>query len=329
MTGATEINPLVSIGVPVYNGEKFLREALRSLQEQTYKNLEIVISDNASTDRTAEICKELAARDRRIRYYRNSWNIGCEQNFRRVFQLSSGEYFMWAGADDTRPPTAVEKCLESLLKNTRAVMVHGIVLVKRDDRESPRVVTNEADLSQRRAAERIAIFTKKITYNAMLYGMYRRWALEKGTLALYLRGQDYLLCLQMCLLGPVEYVPAPILVYRETTSVRVNNRMYHEMPITMRNLLTIGVGKNRKCWTVLIGGCYFLATIKGVGGTERIGGIIAHVSNFGWLWRTRLAKEILFQLFTPLAWLNSVLRHLLQRSPLFLRLARRLSGLMA
>ncbi len=325
MSGAIETNPLVSIGVPVYNGQKFLREALRSLQEQTYKNLEIVICDNASTDKTAEICHEFAAKDRRIRYSRNSRNIGCERNFRRVFQLSSGEYFMWASADDTRPPTALEKCLEALRKNTRAVMAHGVILVKRDDREVLRVVTNEADLSQTRAADRIATFTNKITYNMMLYGMYRRWALEKGTLTLHLRAQDYLLCLQMCLLGPVEYVSAPIIVYRETTSVPINNRMCDETPITLGNLLTIGGGKSKKCWTVLIGGCYYLATIRGVNWTERLEGIIAHVRNFGWLYRRRLAIETIFQLFLPFAWLNSALRRLIHRSPLCLRVARRLS----
>lgn len=92
--------PLVSIGMPVYNGEKYIRQALDSLLAQDYTNFELIISDNASTDKTQEICHEYAMRDSRIRYYRNQQNMGIVWNFNRVFELSTGEYFMWAADDD-------------------------------------------------------------------------------------------------------------------------------------------------------------------------------------------------------------------------------------
>src|SRR5215213_6401610 len=90
----------VSIGLPVYNGDRFLARSLDSLLAQTMPDFELIISDNASSDGTAEICRAYARRDRRIRCVRNEHNLGVYRNFNRVFQLSSGKYFKWAAADD-------------------------------------------------------------------------------------------------------------------------------------------------------------------------------------------------------------------------------------
>ena len=95
-----ENQPLVSIGVPVFNGEKGLAVALDSLIGQDYHNLEIIISDNASTDATSKICEEYVGKDSRIKYSRLEENIGAALNFNRVFERSSGKYFMWAAHDD-------------------------------------------------------------------------------------------------------------------------------------------------------------------------------------------------------------------------------------
>ncbi len=94
------ITPKVSIGMPVYNGEKFIREALDSLLAQTFTDFEIIISDNASTDDTPIICSEYAERDSRIRYVRQAENIGIMKNFQFVLDEAIGEYFMWAAHDD-------------------------------------------------------------------------------------------------------------------------------------------------------------------------------------------------------------------------------------
>ncbi|UZR28728.1 glycosyltransferase family 2 protein [Methylococcus mesophilus] len=98
------ITSKVSIGMPVYNGEKFIREALESLLTQTFTDFELIISDNASTDGTEAICHEYAARDPRIRYIRQSENRGATANFQFVLDEAVGEYFMWAAADDRRNP---------------------------------------------------------------------------------------------------------------------------------------------------------------------------------------------------------------------------------
>jgi glycosyltransferase involved in cell wall biosynthesis len=312
----------VSIGVPVYNGAETIRETLTSLQKQTYHNLEIIISDNASTDRTPEICKEFAAKDNRFRYYRNRTNIGLNQNFRRVFELSTGPYFMWTGADDIRPRAAVQKCLTALLKNNSAVMAHGWVIANRPGEEHLFVITNDGDLSQARVSDRIQTFIKRVTHNAMLYGLYRRAALSRGTLGLYHYAQDYLFCLQMCLLGAIEYVRTPMIIYRENSAVHSTSCMYPEAPLTVRTLTNSGGTKMKKCWTVLLVGLYYFITIRGVPIRDRVAGAATLTFNFGLLYRNRLAKELIFQLFRPLAAVTAVLRGIAHRSRLCLHLMR-------
>lgn len=103
--------PRVSIGMPVYNGERFLGEALRSLAAQTFTDYELIISDNGSTDRTEEICRRAAAQDPRIRYYREAQNRGAAWNYNRVVELATGEYFKWAAHDDLITPDYLEKCV--------------------------------------------------------------------------------------------------------------------------------------------------------------------------------------------------------------------------
>lgn len=116
--------PSVSIGLPVYNGEKFLPQALDSLLVQTFKDFELIISDNASTDGTEEICLSYTARDRRIRYFRNEKNLGIVKNFNRVFELSSGAYFKWHSADDLCAPDLLEKCKAILDRHPEVVLCY-------------------------------------------------------------------------------------------------------------------------------------------------------------------------------------------------------------
>lgn len=114
--------PRVSIGLPVYNGERYLAEAIDAIRAQTFTDWELIISDNASTDSTPQICAEYAARDPRIRYSRQSQNVGIARNFNRVIDLSRGEYFRWQAHDDLCAPELVERCLEVLEKRPDATL---------------------------------------------------------------------------------------------------------------------------------------------------------------------------------------------------------------
>jgi glycosyltransferase involved in cell wall biosynthesis len=94
----------VSIGLPVYNGERYLEAGIRSILSQTFTDFELIVSDNASTDRTEQICRTFAAGDSRVRYARSDQNRGLAWNWNRVFALSSGEYFRWSAHDDLADP---------------------------------------------------------------------------------------------------------------------------------------------------------------------------------------------------------------------------------
>lgn len=103
--------PMLSIGLPVYNGSEFVRQAIDALLSQSFTDYELIISDNASTDGTELICREYARRDPRIRYVRQSENRGAINNFQFVLDEAIGEYFMWAAADDIWDATWVETLL--------------------------------------------------------------------------------------------------------------------------------------------------------------------------------------------------------------------------
>ena len=104
----------VSVGMPVYNGERYLEAALRSVLDQTWTDLELVICDNASNDGTEAICREYAGRDSRIRYHRQPRNLGAAPNYNALVGLARGELFRWASHDDLLAPTLIERCVESL-----------------------------------------------------------------------------------------------------------------------------------------------------------------------------------------------------------------------
>ncbi|MEZ5591634.1 MAG: glycosyltransferase family 2 protein [Gammaproteobacteria bacterium] len=118
----TQSQGIVSIGVPVYNGARFLDACLKSLTSQTYRDLDIVVCDNASTDGTSEIGLKWAAKDPRVRYYRSPENRGAARNFNWALELARGEFFRWCASDDACAPECVERCVEVLNKDMSLVL---------------------------------------------------------------------------------------------------------------------------------------------------------------------------------------------------------------
>src|SRR5215212_10104103 len=108
------MTPRVTVGIPVYNGAKYLGQAIESVLAQTFADFELIICDNASTDATAAIALDYAARDPRVRYARNRENLGVGRNFNRLIELGMGQYFKWLAADDVIAPEFLERCVEAL-----------------------------------------------------------------------------------------------------------------------------------------------------------------------------------------------------------------------
>jgi glycosyltransferase involved in cell wall biosynthesis len=116
--------PLVSIGMPVYNGARFIRKALDSILAQTHTDFELLISDNCSTDDTHDICRTYAEYDTRIRLFRNERNQGATANYNRVLALAHGKYFRYAAHDDVLAPTNLERCVEVLERESEVILCY-------------------------------------------------------------------------------------------------------------------------------------------------------------------------------------------------------------
>ena len=133
----------VSIGLPVYNGAEYMAEALDGILAQSFSDFELIISDNASTDATVDICADYARRDSRIRLHRQSSNLGAAPNYNFVFEQSQGEYFKWAAHDDRFSPDFIERCVEVLDQDptcvlcqarTQLIDAKGAVIARYNDR---------------------------------------------------------------------------------------------------------------------------------------------------------------------------------------------------
>jgi glycosyltransferase involved in cell wall biosynthesis len=193
-------SPLVSIGIPVFNEEQFLEETLDSLLDQTYKNIEIIISDNASTDKTPDICQKYLERDTRIRYYRNPVNVFSINNFNFVFSYATGEYFLWAAGHDLRDPTFIEKCVEMLNDDSAIVLCYSkgyfIDLYGNRLTELPGNFDTRGYSMQRRIKTMIWP-----PYAYLIYGVIRSATLRQTELAKPVLGPDNVLLLELSCLG--------------------------------------------------------------------------------------------------------------------------------
>jgi len=121
--------PRLTIGLPVYNGENYLAESIDALLAQTFTDYELVISDNASTDGTEEICRKYAATDDRIRYVKQATNLGAAGNHNFLVTQARGEFFKWAAHDDLFAPKLVESCIELLDQNRDAALAHAYMAI--------------------------------------------------------------------------------------------------------------------------------------------------------------------------------------------------------
>jgi glycosyltransferase involved in cell wall biosynthesis len=172
---------LVSIGLPVYNGEADLPRALHSLTTQTHRNLEIIISDNASTDATPDICRHFAARDPRIRYRRQAQNIGGAANFEYVLRQATGPFFMWAACDDWWASDFVRANLLCLLQNPRHIASMSALKYADGDRFVSMPFIRRADTRPLigSVAANVRHYVANSGMNSRFYALFRRDVLLK------------------------------------------------------------------------------------------------------------------------------------------------------
>jgi glycosyltransferase involved in cell wall biosynthesis len=204
--------PFVSIGMPVYNEERYLERALRSLLSQSFENFELIVSDNASTDRTGEICLTYAAKDPRVRYSRMETNLGSCANFNRVFQLSNSPYFFWASGHDTRHETFIARCIEILEEDPSVVLCYPAARWLESDSHLGDVIAGHVETRGMSQVSRFRTVLWDLDFVYQTYGVIRSNALKRtGLMRPNTVGADVVLLTELALLGAFAEVPEPLL----------------------------------------------------------------------------------------------------------------------
>ena len=204
----------VSIGLPIYNGERYLEETLESLLSQTFSDFELLISDNASTDGTEEICRSYGLKDDRIRYFRLEENLGASENHNRLVPMASAEYFKWAAHDDICAPTFLEKCVQVLDEDPEIVLAYS--RVKAIDEfsevkfEYPAKPTLNSRIPHQRFYECICVPHAQ----SPVFGLMRKSMLEKTRLLQHFSSSDRILVGEITLRGRVYEIPEFLFLYR-------------------------------------------------------------------------------------------------------------------
>jgi glycosyltransferase involved in cell wall biosynthesis len=201
------VAPRVSVGVPVYNGEAFLRQTLDSLLAQTFRDFELIIADNASTDGTAAICQEYAGRDSRIRYVRNEVNIGANPNFNRLVALARAPYFKLANADDLCHPELLARCVSVLDHHPEAVLCYARAQLIDEQGHVIRDHDDNLDLRSSRASDRFRAVFERLGLVNVHQGVIRTDVLRKVPRMAAYPGADGHLVAELALHGEFYEVP--------------------------------------------------------------------------------------------------------------------------
>ena len=209
--------PKVSIGLPVYNGQRYLERAIESILSQTYTDFELIISDNASTDRTQEICKTYQSKDERVIYIRNTENLGAAKNFNNLVDHARGRYFKWASYDDILEPEYLTRCVDYLDSHDAVLLCHTRSK-EIDENDDFIAAYDEYDALRIMSAEPHKRFYDLIGVNhtcEIVFGVIRLHELKKTNLIGSYPASDRVLIAQLALRGPMRVLPEYLFLHRE------------------------------------------------------------------------------------------------------------------
>jgi glycosyltransferase involved in cell wall biosynthesis len=182
MSATSSSAPLVTIGVPAYNSERHLRTSLDSLLAQTYRDFVLVISDNASTDSTADICQEYVRKDPRVKYFRNPVNVGMTGNFNRVFELTHTKYIKWSTADDFWAPEMLADAVAVMEADPSIAVCYPQTIIVNDEGREQGPYYDQLHLMQDDPAERFSLLVDRIKLVNHHLGLLRTDAVRRTRL---------------------------------------------------------------------------------------------------------------------------------------------------
>ncbi len=201
--------PLVTVGLPVRNGERFLRAAMESVLAQEYAHFELVVSDNASTDATPRVAEEFAARDARVRFTRLERNEGAAANYNRVFSLARGRYFRWQAADDLVSPDSLDRCVAELEAHPEAVLAYPRTHLIDEAGAPAGEYDDRLDLRERDAPTRFEQTLRLLGECNAVFGLVRTEALRRTRLIGPYPGADMVLLAELSLHGAFHALEGP------------------------------------------------------------------------------------------------------------------------
>ncbi|MGA7827733.1 MAG: glycosyltransferase, partial [Geobacteraceae bacterium] len=221
-----ESSPLVSIGVAVYNEERFLFSALESLVSQDYPNIEIIICDNASTDKTGEICQSFTSHYSHIHYYRSDRNLGAYANGCSVIEKSNGKYFMYAAGHDLWHPTYVSKAVRTMERDQDIVLCYARTMRVDTNNNPLGLAKNAWDLRGMSAASRVTYLVNNISGGDPCYGIVRLQHLKAFNARNlgFMWGLDQVMLAYYALSGTIAHIPEPLFYLRMTDNENVEVR---------------------------------------------------------------------------------------------------------
>ena len=197
----------VSVGIPVYNGEKWINETVGSILSQTYGDIEVIISDNATTDNTESICRDLSDKDSRVKYFRNDENIGVANNFNNVFYHSTGDYFKWSSVSDLIMPDFIEKCMDRFSCDDDIALVCPSTVLFNEEAGTEEKYVDGLDVSSDSAVERFINYLENIKLNNIMNGVIKSEALKKTGLFKNFLAADVNMIAELALYGKLVYLP--------------------------------------------------------------------------------------------------------------------------
>jgi len=201
-------NPSISVGLPVFNGEKYLRVAIDSLLNQDFDDFELIISDNGSTDATGQICRDYAAADSRVRYHRNAANIGSAPNYERVFELARAPFFKWVAHDDYYYPSLLRRCYEAYgsASESTVLVYPGVELIDEHGNVFGRA-PDRVECRHKEPHRRLAHVLANVSYASPVFGLARTEALRRTQLTGSVPYWDETLLAELALYGEIIEVP--------------------------------------------------------------------------------------------------------------------------
>lgn len=248
-----DLRPTVSVGMPVFNGAHWIKQSIDSLLDQSFQDFEIIVSDNASTDDTDAICRSYAARDNRVRYYRNERNRGAVANYNAVFEYASGRYFKWASSNDYCAPEFLARCVDVLEQRDDVVLCYPRCRLFDSAIEEAENYDDNLDLQDDDAPTRFKRLLANIRLNNVMNGVIRADALGRTKLISTHYSADINMMAELVLHGKFVEVPE-YLFYRRMdrlASTRLKSAqevLAHHDPALKREMLF-------PHWRLIIGYC--------------------------------------------------------------------------